>query len=164
MPKLAKYLGSVAVILAMGGAVQAEEVKADTVVATVNGTQITLGHMASVRESLPPQYQQLPDDVLFEGILEQLIQQTALAEIGQDMMTHRDEILADFVAERRDSALGGSGATSSRIGTSNHGTAKNSSPASSCCRVAETPPNHPDDRNSAPTGSERPLPAWLEIL
>ena len=92
MPKLAKYLGSVAVILTMGGAVQAEEVKADTVVATVNGTEITLGHMASVRESLPAQYQQLPDDVLFEGILEQLIQQTALAEIGQDMMTHRDEI------------------------------------------------------------------------
>lgn len=53
---------------------------ADTVVATVNGTEITLGHMILVRQSLPQQYSQLPDEVLFEGILEQLIQQTALQD------------------------------------------------------------------------------------
>jgi peptidyl-prolyl cis-trans isomerase C len=45
------------------------------VIATVNGTEITLGQMIALRENLPEQYQALPDDVLFNGILEQLIQQ-----------------------------------------------------------------------------------------
>jgi peptidyl-prolyl cis-trans isomerase C len=56
----------------------AQDTTADTVVATVNGTDITLGHMIVLRESLPQQYQSLPDDVLFKGILDQLVQQTAL--------------------------------------------------------------------------------------
>lgn len=51
-----------------------------TVIATVNGTNITIGHMIVARASLPEQYQQLPDDVLFNGLLDQLIQQTALAD------------------------------------------------------------------------------------
>ena len=45
----------------------AQDVSADTVVATVNGTAITLGHMIVLRETLPDQYQALPDDVLFRG-------------------------------------------------------------------------------------------------
>ncbi len=57
---------------------------ADTVVATVNGTDITLGHMIITRAQLPGQYQQLPPDVLFEGILDQLIQQTLLADTLED--------------------------------------------------------------------------------
>ena len=53
---------------------------ADTVVATVNGTAITLGHMMLVRADLPAQYQQLPDDVLFQGILDQIVSQTLLEQ------------------------------------------------------------------------------------
>jgi peptidyl-prolyl cis-trans isomerase C len=53
---------------------------ADTVVATVNGTDITLGHMIALQQRLPDQYRQLPDDVLFGGLIEQLIQQTALSQ------------------------------------------------------------------------------------
>lgn len=53
---------------------------AETVVAKVNGVEITLGHMIMVRAGLPDQYQQLPDDVLWDGIMDQLIQQTVLAE------------------------------------------------------------------------------------
>lgn len=55
-------------------------VTADTVLATVNGTPITLGHVIVARAGLPDQYQQLPDQVLFQGLLDQLIQQTALAQ------------------------------------------------------------------------------------
>lgn len=51
-----------------------------TVLARVNGAEITLGHVVALRSRLPAQYQQLPDDVLMEGILEQLIQQSALAQ------------------------------------------------------------------------------------
>ncbi|WP_299152755.1 peptidylprolyl isomerase [uncultured Tateyamaria sp.] len=53
---------------------------ANTVVATVNGTDITIGHMIIARATLPPRFQELPDDVLFTGILDQLVQQTLLAQ------------------------------------------------------------------------------------
>lgn len=52
---------------------------AESVVATVNGVEITLGQMIITRSQLPPQYQSLPDDVLFTGVLDQLIQQQTLA-------------------------------------------------------------------------------------
>jgi len=53
---------------------------ANTVVAVVNGEEITLGHMILSRATLPAQYQQLPPDVLYNAILDQLIQQTALKQ------------------------------------------------------------------------------------
>ncbi|MEP1494646.1 MAG: peptidylprolyl isomerase, partial [Pseudophaeobacter sp.] len=53
---------------------------ANTVIATVNGEEITLGHMIMARDSLPEQYKQLPDDVLYNAILDQLVQQTALKQ------------------------------------------------------------------------------------
>lgn len=96
MPKLAKLLSTVALLGCLGLPALAEStpgaLNADTVVAKVDGTEITLGMMVTVRNSLPAEYQQLPDDVLFNGILDQLIQQTALAKIGEGMMTRRDEI------------------------------------------------------------------------
>lgn len=96
MPKLAKLLSTVALLGCLGLPALAENapgaLNADTVVAKVDGTEITLGMMVTVRNSLPAEYQQLPDDVLFNGILDQLIQQTALAKVGEGMMTHRDEI------------------------------------------------------------------------
>lgn len=69
-----------ALALAAGLALPVQAQDASTVVATVNGTEITVGHMIVARASLPEQYQQLPNEVLFEGILEQLIRQTALAQ------------------------------------------------------------------------------------
>jgi len=51
-----------------------------TVVATVGDTEITVGHMIVAWASLPEQYQGLPDDVLFQGILDQLVQQSALEQ------------------------------------------------------------------------------------
>ncbi|QFT64630.1 peptidylprolyl isomerase [Roseivivax sp. THAF30] len=62
------------------GSETAPDADLSEVVATVNGEEITLGHMIMVRAGLPEQYQQLPPDVLFEGILDQLIQQEALAQ------------------------------------------------------------------------------------
>lgn len=51
----------------------------DTVIATVDGTDITLGQMIAAAARLPAQYQQLPPDVLFDGVMTQLIQQQLLA-------------------------------------------------------------------------------------
>ena len=76
--------GGLALALAAPAAVPARAQDADTVVATVGGTDITLGHMIVARNTLPEQYRQLPDDVLFPGILDQLIQQVALAQSVED--------------------------------------------------------------------------------
>lgn len=54
---------------------------ASTVLATVDGVNITLGHVILLRTELPEQYLSAPDDVLFEGILDQLIEQALLGGI-----------------------------------------------------------------------------------
>ena len=64
----------------------------DTVVASVNGEVITLGEMISVRAGLPEQYQSIPSDVLFNSILDQLVQQTALAQSLGEALPQRVEI------------------------------------------------------------------------
>ncbi|MGB3146505.1 MAG: peptidylprolyl isomerase [Paracoccaceae bacterium] len=90
MTKTTNFLAATALALGFALPALAEEVGADTVVATVNGQQITLGHMIAVRKTLPAQYQSLADDVLFNGVLEQLIQQSALAQIGAESKTKAD--------------------------------------------------------------------------
>ncbi len=70
----------------------ASNVTADTVVATVNGTKITIGDMIAMRDQLPPQYLQLPDDVLFKGILDQLIQQTTLEQSVSSKLSKKDTL------------------------------------------------------------------------
>ncbi|WP_128514621.1 peptidylprolyl isomerase [Tabrizicola thermarum] len=85
MTKRSGFWPVLALTAALAGPALAEGETADTVVATVNGTKITLGHMIALRESLPPEYQQLPDDVLFKGIYEQLIQQEVLAQSVKDL-------------------------------------------------------------------------------
>ena len=52
----------------------------DTVMATVGETEITLGHMIALRITLPEQYNQIPPDVLFKGVLDQLVQQELLSQ------------------------------------------------------------------------------------
>ncbi len=81
MQKSLTFMASLAVAACLSLPVMAQdEPSKDTVVATVNGKDITIGNMIVARASLPEQYQQLPDEVLFKGILDQLVQQTALAD------------------------------------------------------------------------------------
>lgn len=71
-----------------------ETVTADpsVVVATVGDTEITVGHMIVAWASLPQQYQELPDEVLFQGILDQLVQQSALEQQFTGELPKRVEI------------------------------------------------------------------------
>ena len=78
MQKRLKFLAALG--LAVTFAMPAQAQNANTVIATVNGKSITLGHMIVARAILPEQYQQLPNKVLFEGILKQLVEQTLLAD------------------------------------------------------------------------------------
>ena len=88
-----RYLAGAVLSLGLALPVAAEEAPtADTVVAVVNGVQITLGHMVAARESLPEQYKTLPADVLFKGILDQLIQQTVLQQSAEAALTKRDTL------------------------------------------------------------------------
>jgi len=52
---------------------------ASTVLARVNGFEITLGHVIALRKSLPENYQSLPDEQLFDGVLSQMIEQVLLS-------------------------------------------------------------------------------------
>jgi peptidyl-prolyl cis-trans isomerase C len=80
MTKRSGFWSTLALTVALAGPALSEGETADTVVATVNGVKITLGHMIALRETLPQEYLSLPDDVLFKGIYDQLIQQEVLAQ------------------------------------------------------------------------------------
>lgn len=88
-----KYLAGVALsaLIALPAAAQ-DTPSADTVLATVNGTEITLGHLIAMTRMLPPQFQELPDNVLFDGLLEQLVQQEALAAVAAQDMGRMEEL------------------------------------------------------------------------
>lgn len=100
MSKLITKLSAGAFALLMALPVHAQDtLDADSVVATVNGTEVTLGHMLMVRASLPEQYQQLPDDVLWDGILDQIVQQSLLSQQAADEDDNR--IVLALENERR---------------------------------------------------------------
>jgi len=67
----------------------ATEANGDTVVATVNGTEITLGHLILARQALPEQYNNYPPEMLFSGLLDQLVQQTVLAQSASGTESRR---------------------------------------------------------------------------
>lgn len=77
-----QFLSTVAVAALMFGApATAQDTPSrETVLATVGGTEITLGHVLALRASLPEQYNQIPPEVLFKGVLDQLVQQTLLMQ------------------------------------------------------------------------------------
>lgn len=54
------------------------ETTADTVLATVNGVEITAGHLILARDDLPRQLRQLPISMLYPNLLDQLIQMQLL--------------------------------------------------------------------------------------
>ena len=92
MLKSATVLGASLIALSLTLPARAADPTAETVVAVVNGTSITLGNMIAARISLPAQYQSLPDDVLFKGLLEQLIQQTTLAQEAEKTKVEGDDL------------------------------------------------------------------------
>ena len=107
--------GATIVLSALGGAAVAQDAPAaptrDSVVATVNGTDITLGEMIQTAAQLPPEYRQLPPDVLFQGVMDQLIQQQLLA----DTVTEAPDRVEIALANLRRQLLAGE--VVNRIGT-----------------------------------------------
>ncbi|WP_282153596.1 peptidylprolyl isomerase [Ruegeria atlantica] len=86
MPKGLTFLPSLALAAVMAMPLAAEtKPDADTVVANVNGDEITLGHVIASVAALPPNYSEVEDDVLYEFVIEQLIQQQLLAQQQDDL-------------------------------------------------------------------------------
>ena len=94
--KMAAFCAAMAFCAAFAPPALAQDATADTVLATVNGVNITLGDLIVTREGLPDQYKSLPDDALFKGILDQLVQQEALMQSLGTTLTKKDSLtLAD---------------------------------------------------------------------
>jgi len=89
MTKLSGFCAALALCAAFGLPAVAETAPptADTVLATVNGVDITVGDVIVTRQALPAQYQSLPDDQLFIGIVDQLVQQEALKQSLGDTLS-----------------------------------------------------------------------------
>lgn len=85
-PSILAVLLAVLLAASLPLSVQAQDKGADTVVATVNGTPITLGEMIVMKQaaSQDPQMAEMGDGALYEIMLDQLIQQTAVADAGQE--------------------------------------------------------------------------------
>lgn len=92
MAKAMRFFAGAVLAATMAVPAMAEDATADTVVATVNGTEITLGNLIVARSNLPEQYKTLPADVLFNGILDQLIQQTVLAATAPEPLSKKDAL------------------------------------------------------------------------
>ncbi|WP_095587746.1 foldase protein PrsA [Actibacterium ureilyticum] len=80
MPVLPRTALAISLCALISAPAFAQEPAADTVIATVGGEDITLGHMIMMTQQLPPNYQALDDQVLYEAVLDQLIRQTAVAQ------------------------------------------------------------------------------------
>lgn len=93
MTKLSRKVASLAAALTLTATMAlAQDPTADTVLATVGGVKITLGDIIVTRDGLPEQYKSLPDDVLFKGLLDQLVQQEALMQSLGTNLTKKDTL------------------------------------------------------------------------
>jgi len=73
------FVTSACVVSFVSASLAQDKPTASTVLATVNGTEITLGHVIAMTARLPEQYQDISDADLYKGVLDQLINQTAIS-------------------------------------------------------------------------------------
>ena len=79
----------------------------ETVIVTVNGKDITVGHVIALADRLPDRFKQLPDIDLFKGVVDQLIQQSLLShEVDADSKALRLSIENEIRALLATVALG----------------------------------------------------------
>lgn len=74
------------------------------VLATVNGVDITLAHVIAARANLPAEYGQLPAALLFDGLLDQLVQQTLLGQSFQGELSLQSKV---FLENERRAVIAG---------------------------------------------------------
>lgn len=78
---------------------------ADPIVATVDGAPIRRSDVAAVQRTLPPQYQQVPIEVLFPAVLERLIDAKLVANAGKKEKLDQDPEVKERVAQLQDRVI-----------------------------------------------------------
>jgi len=74
----------------------------DSALAVVDGVTLTLGELIAIRRELPDQYQALPDEVLFDGLVEQMIDQMLLARAASAAgLERRPAIVLNLLNQQR---------------------------------------------------------------
>ncbi|MGY6412167.1 MAG: peptidylprolyl isomerase [Alkalilacustris sp.] len=79
----------IALLAALAAPLPAMATDADTVVARVGDTEITMGHVVGLMARLPREFQQLSDRELFDGIVQQLVEQTAVVQSIEEPLNRR---------------------------------------------------------------------------
>ncbi len=74
----------------------------DSALAVVDGVTLTLGELIAIRRELPDQYQALPDEVLFDGLVEQMIDEMLLARAARAAgLERRPAIVLSLLNQQR---------------------------------------------------------------
>jgi peptidyl-prolyl cis-trans isomerase C len=68
------------ILLFIGSNASSEENSANTVLAEVNGRNITLGHIIAAVARLPQEYNELEADYVLNGVLDQIVKQEIMAQ------------------------------------------------------------------------------------
>ena len=79
--KITRYLAAFSVtFLTATSSIAQQAPTSETIVATVNGKDIKVGHVIALAKRLPERFKKLPDADLFKGVVDQLIQQSLLSQ------------------------------------------------------------------------------------
>ncbi|MFV0292056.1 MAG: peptidylprolyl isomerase [Paracoccus sp. (in: a-proteobacteria)] len=91
-----RSVATIALITAFSAPAMAQD--ADTVVAKVNGAEVTLGQMAAMKLAMPTQVAEMPAAELWDVLLDEMVRQAAIAELGEQDITPLDQA---FIANQR---------------------------------------------------------------
>lgn len=68
---------------------------ASTIIARVGETEITLGHVIAMRQQLPQQFAQVPNEQLLPALVQQLVEQELLAQTQSNNLNNREMVLIE---------------------------------------------------------------------
>ena len=86
--------------------VSAEEIDPEKVLAVVNEKEISLGHLIIAVSKLPPEYQKLENDYLFEMVLDQLINQEIVGQsLSKEKMNTKFKLENEIRSIRAQNAI-----------------------------------------------------------
>jgi len=70
--------------------------------AVINGVPLTLGELITIRRQLPAQYQNMPDEVLYKGLVDQMVDQMLLSEAGLKAgLDQRPSVALNLLVQQR---------------------------------------------------------------
>lgn len=84
-----------------------DDLSADTVIASIAETPITLGELLAAKQALPAEFQQLPDEILMQTLVEQIANQILLAKAASDAKLDQKTAVQIAVENQKRAVLAG---------------------------------------------------------